>query len=169
MTKVRGVADLESRDMTQKLARMAAPLPVIHTSRELHAVGVKLKMNPRRYDWVHDPGVRRAAEELVAKPPDRIARVATHGDYQHFNMLWSRGRLSGVLDWSGVWIGPPEVDTCHCRLNLAVLYSPLSRSTDRGRSPAPDARAGERGLQFLRRERRTPCSARRARWRTPCR
>ncbi len=124
MTKVRGVADLESRDMTQKLARMAAPLPVIHASRELRAVGVKLKMNPRRYDWVRDPGVRRAAEELVAKPPDRIARVATHGDYQHFNMLWSRGRLSGVLDWSGIWIGPPEVDACHCRLNLAVLYSP---------------------------------------------
>jgi aminoglycoside phosphotransferase (APT) family kinase protein len=52
-----------------------------------------------------------------------VARVPTHGDYQHFNLLWSRERLTGIVDWSGIWLGPPEVDVCHCRLNLAVLYS----------------------------------------------
>jgi aminoglycoside phosphotransferase (APT) family kinase protein len=51
-----------------------------------------------------------------------MIRVPTHGDYQHFNMLWSRERLTGIIDWSGIWLGPPEIDVCHCRLNLAVLY-----------------------------------------------
>jgi aminoglycoside phosphotransferase (APT) family kinase protein len=122
MTKLPGRVNLAPRDMRLHLQRMAAPLPVLHASASLRSVGLKLKMNPRRYDWVRDPGLRRAAEDLVATPPARIARVATHGDYQHFNMLWSRGRMSGIVDWSGIWNGPPEVDVCHGRLNLAVLY-----------------------------------------------
>ena len=123
MTKVPGRVHLEPRDMAVRLRRMAEPLPVLHAASPLRDVGVRLRMNPRSYSWVRDAGVRRAAEELVASAPKRIARVATHGDYQHFNMLWSRERLTGIVDWSGIWIGPPEVDVCHCRLNLAVLYS----------------------------------------------
>ena len=38
-------------------------------------------------------------------------------------MLWSRERLTGVVDWSEACVGPPEVDVGHCRLNLAVLFS----------------------------------------------
>lgn len=51
--------------------------------------------------------------------------VFVHGDYQHFNVLWSRGRLSALVDWSATRIAPPDVDVdvSHCRLNLAVLFS----------------------------------------------
>jgi hypothetical protein len=38
-------------------------------------------------------------------------------------VLWSRGRLSALVDWSSSRIGPPDIDVGHCRLNLAVLYS----------------------------------------------
>ena len=44
-------------------------------------------------------------------------------EYQHFNMLWSRERLTGVVDWIEACVGPPEVDVGHCRLNLTVLFS----------------------------------------------
>jgi hypothetical protein len=47
-----------------------------------------------------------------------------HRDFQHFNLLWAGGRLTGVVDWSVASSGPPEVDVGHCRLNLAVLFSP---------------------------------------------
>jgi aminoglycoside phosphotransferase (APT) family kinase protein len=123
MTKLPGKVHLQPREMATRLRRMAAPLPELHAAKALRAVSVKLRLNPRSYDWVRDPGVRRAAEALVANPPARIARVPTHGDFQHFNMLWSREKLTGIVDWSGIWMGPPEVDVCHCRLNLAVLYS----------------------------------------------
>jgi hypothetical protein len=46
-----------------------------------------------------------------------------HRDFQHFNLLWAGGRLTGVVDWSVAASGPPEIDMGHCRLNLAVLYS----------------------------------------------
>ena len=38
-------------------------------------------------------------------------------------MLWSRERLTGVVDWVEACVGPPEIDVGHCRLNLAVLFS----------------------------------------------
>jgi aminoglycoside phosphotransferase (APT) family kinase protein len=45
-----------------------------------------------------------------------------HRDFQHFNFLWARGRLTGVVDWGAASTGPPAVDVGHCRLNLAVLF-----------------------------------------------
>jgi aminoglycoside phosphotransferase (APT) family kinase protein len=38
-------------------------------------------------------------------------------------MLWSRGRLTGIVDWTFPRLGPPDRDVGHCRLNLAVLFS----------------------------------------------
>jgi aminoglycoside phosphotransferase (APT) family kinase protein len=56
-----------------------------------------------------------------ASPSQR--RCFIHRDFQHFNLLWAGGRLTGVVDWSVAASGPPEIDVGHCRLNLAVLYS----------------------------------------------
>jgi aminoglycoside phosphotransferase (APT) family kinase protein len=69
------------------------------------------------------PDVWREAIALVAveRAPARTCFI--HRDYQHFNLLWSRERLTGVVDWAGACIGPPEVDVGHCRLNLTVLFS----------------------------------------------
>lgn len=49
--------------------------------------------------------------------------VFLHRDYQHFNLLWTGQRLSGVIDWTEASRGPREVDIAHCRWNLAVLFS----------------------------------------------
>ncbi|HTL37853.1 MAG TPA: phosphotransferase [Kofleriaceae bacterium] len=47
----------------------------------------------------------------------------SHGDYQHFNMLWSDEQLTGVIDWIEACLGPQDLDVGHCRLNLALLFS----------------------------------------------
>jgi aminoglycoside phosphotransferase (APT) family kinase protein len=70
------------------------------------------------------PEVWRAAHHAISEKRPGTEPVLTHGDYQHFNVLWSRGRLSALVDWSFSCVASPDLDVGHCRLNLAVLYSP---------------------------------------------
>lgn len=39
-------------------------------------------------------------------------------DFHPGNVLWNRGRVSGVVDWQAASIGPAAVDFGHCRSNL---------------------------------------------------
>lgn len=70
-----------------------------------------------------DLGLAREALDLAADPGDPAATVLSHGDYQHFNVLWQRERISAVVDWPTVGLANRGLDVGHCRLNLAVLFS----------------------------------------------
>ena len=48
--------------------------------------------------------------------------VFIHRDYHPGNVLWSRARLTGVVDWVNACLGPPAVDVGHARWNLAQLF-----------------------------------------------
>jgi aminoglycoside phosphotransferase (APT) family kinase protein len=39
-------------------------------------------------------------------------------------MLWSRGRITGLIDWNGIHRGSRAIDVGHTRRYLAALYSP---------------------------------------------
>jgi aminoglycoside phosphotransferase (APT) family kinase protein len=54
------------------------------------------------------------------RPPG--PRGLIHRDYHPENTLWSRGRLTGVVDWTGASHGPLAVDAGHMRWNLAISY-----------------------------------------------
>ena len=41
-----------------------------------------------------------------------------HRDFHPGNVLWSRGRLSGVVDWANACVGPVGIDVATCRWNL---------------------------------------------------
>jgi aminoglycoside/choline kinase family phosphotransferase len=69
------------------------------------------------------PTVWRDAIALLAEGRASTRTCFLHRDYQHFNMLWSNERMTGVVDWSEACVGPPEVDVGHCRLNLSLLFS----------------------------------------------
>jgi aminoglycoside phosphotransferase (APT) family kinase protein len=69
------------------------------------------------------PDLWDAAHAIVRRDPPLFTPRFVHRDYQHFNMLWVRGRLTGVIDWGGACVGPADIDVGHCRLNLAVLFS----------------------------------------------
>lgn len=45
--------------------------------------------------------------------------VFVHRDFHPGNVMWERGRVSGVVDWVSACVGPPEEDVAHCRVNLA--------------------------------------------------
>ena len=125
MTRVPGRVLLMPRDRVHWLRQMAEMLARIH---ELEAAG------PGFEPWLDTDtltppadasriNIWREAVALVARQPPATRTCFIHRDYQHFNLLWSRQRLSGVVDWGGAGVGPPDVDVGHCRLNLTLLFS----------------------------------------------
>jgi Ser/Thr protein kinase RdoA (MazF antagonist) len=54
-----------------------------------------------------------------AMPSYRPAFI--HRDFHPGNVLWSRGRVCGVVDWANACRGPRGCDIAHCRANLVVL------------------------------------------------
>ena len=57
--------------------------------------------------------------EMPPFPPCLI-----HRDFHPGNVLWMRGRCSGVVDWAGSCRGPWGCDVAHCRENLTRLGGP---------------------------------------------
>ncbi|HEX6702276.1 MAG TPA: phosphotransferase, partial [Gaiellaceae bacterium] len=51
-----------------------------------------------------------AWEEALEAPPWTGRPVWVHGDLLNGNLILERGRLTGVIDWSGVGVGDPACD-----------------------------------------------------------
>jgi aminoglycoside phosphotransferase (APT) family kinase protein len=125
MTRVPGKVHLIPRDRELWLRQMAQMLARIHA---LALDGNPFESWLDRSQLSPPPDASRAdvwreAIALVAEERVPARTCFLHRDYQHFNMLWSRERLTGVVDWMEACSGPPEVDVGHCRLNLTVLFS----------------------------------------------
>ena len=128
MTRVPGRVFLMPRDREHWLRQMAQMLA------RIHAVSITGATDAGFESWL-DAGtltppvdaarvdIWREAFAVVAEPRTATRTCFIHRDYQHFNLLWSRERLTGVVDWSGAGVGPPGVDVGHCRLNLTLLFS----------------------------------------------
>jgi len=43
-----------------------------------------------------------------------------HHDLYHRNVLWQRGRVSGVVDWNEARLGPPVCDVAYCSVDIAM-------------------------------------------------
>ncbi|HUR49874.1 MAG TPA: aminoglycoside phosphotransferase family protein [Acidimicrobiales bacterium] len=125
MTRVPGHVFLTPSDPADWLKQVADVLPVVH------GVGVSADTNrPDAWtrawptpDWIRDPAVWRGAQDVLMQPPPASPSCFIHTDFQHFNLLWQRERLTGIVDWNRPGIGSPDLDVGHCRLNLAVLHS----------------------------------------------
>ena len=117
-----GQPDLSPADMQSWLGQLATTQAAIHAVPDhpqtrwdgWYDEGAPL-------DWLVDRGLRDAAREAASGPLVE-EKVLVHGDYQHFNVLWCDGRLSGVVDWPNAATGNRGSDVGHCRLNLAVLF-----------------------------------------------
>ncbi len=117
-----GQPDLSPADMQSWLGQLAT------TQAAIHAVPDHPQtrwdgwyQDDAPLEWLADPGLRDAAR-AAASGPLVEENVLVHGDYQHFNVLWRDGRLSGVVDWPNAATGNRGSDVGHCRLNLAVLF-----------------------------------------------
>jgi aminoglycoside phosphotransferase (APT) family kinase protein len=122
LSRVPGSVWLRPTDMDSWLRQQAELLPRVH-ALALPAQRHERLRWPKR---VPDTAVRRdlwvsAIEHATSGDSPRPEEVRLHGDYQHFNVLWSRGRLTGLVDWSSL-AGSPDVDVGRCRLNLTLLF-----------------------------------------------
>lgn len=124
MTRVPGRMDLTPGDPERWIAQIA------DVAARIHALDIDLPEFERWFDVDEfrappsaiDRGLWSTAIELLRETPPPVEWTFIHRDLQHFNLLWSRGRLTGVIDWVLATNGPVEVDIGHCELNLAVLF-----------------------------------------------
>jgi aminoglycoside phosphotransferase (APT) family kinase protein len=126
MTRLPGRIWLTPPDPEPWLAQMARTLAAVHAVPPTGPVRDRPPLDPGELsvpDWTARPEVWGRAITVLSTPPEPFKPVFIHSDYQHFNMLWSRRRLTGLIDWVFAGTDHPDVDTAHCRLNLAVLFS----------------------------------------------
>jgi aminoglycoside phosphotransferase (APT) family kinase protein len=120
-----GEPDLAPTDMQAWLGQLVATQVAIHEAPgrpETRWDGF-WGDGPKSLEWIADQGLRADALEAASEQPEP-EQVLVHGDYQHFNVLWAAGRLTGIVDWPNAGTGSRGADVGHCRLNLAVLFSP---------------------------------------------
>ncbi len=131
MTRVPGHVDLNPAEPRLWMMRIAE-LAVL-----LHSLDLPAKVfRPWTDSWIapldgfqvpvgaQRPAVWKAAFGLMAAPPPGDTAVFLHGDFLPVNLLWSRGRITGLTDWNGVHRGSRAIDVGHCRRYVAALYSP---------------------------------------------
>jgi aminoglycoside phosphotransferase (APT) family kinase protein len=115
-------------DMSAFLAQLADALTTIHAVDG----GARDRIGGFRtfYDlpaveppkWSERPALWERALQIARAEPPQGARCFIHRDYHAENTLWSRGRLTGVVDWTSACWGPPGIDVGHTRWNIAVTY-----------------------------------------------
>jgi aminoglycoside phosphotransferase (APT) family kinase protein len=122
MNKVSGSVVLQPTNLSEWISGLA------EVQAEIHRVPPTLAADTPGwfeladdFSWISDPGLRQAG--LAAAREAAIERVFVHGDYQQFNVVWERGKVSAVLDWTRTGTGTRGIDVGHTRLNLAALYS----------------------------------------------
>jgi Ser/Thr protein kinase RdoA (MazF antagonist) len=124
MTRLPGRLDLTPADPERWIRQVAAMAARIHHARvaappfrsRIDAQAPEVPASATR------PALWNAAFAVLRQQAPEPTACFIHHDYQHFNMLWRRGRLTGVVDWTSSCTGPASFDTGHCRLNLAVLF-----------------------------------------------
>lgn len=130
MTRIAGRVHLTPRDPESWLGQMAGLLPRIHAAaidapaydrRPVASWIGAAELQPP--PWASRPDVWQRAISATAGEPAPFNPCFIHSDYQHFNLLWFRERLTGIVDWVFASAGPPDADVGHCRLNLALLFS----------------------------------------------
>ena len=131
MTRLPGHVDLDPADPRSWLTRIAEIAVSLH-SLDLPAT----TFSPWTDSWIAArdgfqvpadaprPAVWRAASGVLAAAPPPDAAVFLHGDLLPVNLLWSRGRITGLTDWNSVHRGSRAIDVGHCRRYLAALCSP---------------------------------------------
>lgn len=134
MSRVAGRPLLAPRDVhayIEQIARMLVdlhrlPIDGLEFVRDQRDVMARtLGEGPPKAD---DPLQQAVWSALLADWP-RVSRgfhrrTLLHGDYWPGNMLWSRGRLVGLVDWEQPLLGDPARDVATCRGDLTIMFGP---------------------------------------------
>jgi aminoglycoside phosphotransferase (APT) family kinase protein len=123
MSRLAGRLDWSPADADRWLRGLAGVLPAFHALPLDNGPGLS---EFRPYDpeswaapmWMQRPALWERAVEVFHGPPIDHERVFIHRDFHPGNVLWRRGRVTGVVDWQAGCIGPPSVDAFWCRVNI---------------------------------------------------
>ena len=78
------------------------------------------------------PDGERVLRALDASWPAMPGGTLIHTDYWPGNTVWSRGKLTGIVDWEMPALGEPAYDVAYCRQDLTMLFG--SDAADRFRA-----------------------------------
>jgi aminoglycoside phosphotransferase (APT) family kinase protein len=146
MTRLPGQVSLSPADPERWLQQIARAAAQIHDAR-VDAPSFERWLDAARLTAPASstrPALWQTVREVLLQDGGSPERCFIHRDFQHFNFLWTRSRLTGVVDWGAASVGPPALDVGHCRLNLAVLFGAeraerfrLAYEAETGRSVNP--------------------------------
>ncbi len=130
MSRLPGRADVRPTDLDGWLRQIAQALVAVHETDTAGAQGALLRpgnwgnreVEPPQ-SGTHSVLVDRSVEAIRRHHPGPDgSSVLMHGDYHPGNIVWSRGTLTGVVDWSGARLGSRWFDLAYCRADVAVLF-----------------------------------------------
>jgi aminoglycoside phosphotransferase len=126
MSKLPGRPGVSPTDFVSWLEEFASVQATIH-SASTGRVPSYLRGRDLKAQFVTDlplSPVVQAAVRYIDKRFDRAREsdlVVGHGDAHPGNVLWSRGRISGVTDWHHLGIYPRGHEVAYSRADIAVL------------------------------------------------
>jgi aminoglycoside phosphotransferase (APT) family kinase protein len=135
MTRLPGRPLLAPRNLPEYVRQIARTLADLHRlpihelaflpdQRELNAR--TLGTRPAADDPLQHAIFDAAVEAWPRVPASSGTRALLHGDYWPGNLLWSRQRLVGVIDWEQPRLGDPAKDVATCRGDLTILFGPAA-------------------------------------------
>ena len=128
MTRLTGRPPGRVPDLEAFLRELAAALATIHAvqapakARLLRYAPYGGSLDRRPPGWSRHRRVWERAFEILAGPPPPTRLGFIHRDFHQGQTLWSRGRLTGVVDWTTGCLGPSAIDLARVRLNLAADF-----------------------------------------------
>lgn len=129
MSRLPGGIDVAPTDLGPYVDQMAAVLPAVHRTK----VDRRFKKTRPYFSyvaldtlqvpaWSDQPDAWAAIIAAARHDPSPVQATFIHRDYHPGNVVWARGKLTGIVDWVNASFGPPGIDIGHGRVNLAVLF-----------------------------------------------
>ncbi|MDQ6671992.1 MAG: phosphotransferase [Chloroflexota bacterium] len=131
MTRLPGRAEVNLVNTDAYVGQVASALARIH--RAPAVPGMPEAVDPQPSHIWASPALpprslllRRAHQTIEHACAAEAEQILIHGDFHPGNLLWSRGRLTGVVDWASLGRGPRAYEVAHCRADLALLFGRLT-------------------------------------------
>jgi aminoglycoside phosphotransferase (APT) family kinase protein len=129
MSHLPGRPDVIPKDTNAWVIALAQALAQLHET-PLDGAAAALPSPRPAEAWAprageHDPLTAAASTAIEARLPSLSpARVFTHGDFHPGNVLWQRGRISGIVDLGAAGLGARWSELAYCRADVCLLLGP---------------------------------------------
>ena len=129
MSRLRGRPVVAPVDVGSWIGALARALADLHDTA-LGGAERALTRPPLVETWRPPPGphdalTAKAIDAVTAHLPSLTSEnVFTHGDFNPSNVLWHRGRISGVVDWNAARVDARWSELAYCRSAVCQLLGP---------------------------------------------